>query len=125
MAAKRAFTAARMHRSSNMSLQEAAESCGSNIMETRAMSTLNTFYATLINRLANACLIDARGNREHAKRLAEQVTLQVIARIDEKGKCDHCKRPFRPCTHKSGRPHRARQLPPLAPSKLRCIFSTS
>ena len=31
MAAKRAFTAARMHRSSNMSLQEAAESCGSNI----------------------------------------------------------------------------------------------
>ena len=31
----------------------------------------------------------------------------------------------RPCTHKSGRPHRARQLPPLAPSKLRCIFSTS
>jgi hypothetical protein len=31
MAAKRAFTAARMHRSSNTSLQEAAESCGSNI----------------------------------------------------------------------------------------------
>jgi hypothetical protein len=56
------------------------------------MSTL--LYATLINHLANTCLISARGNREHAKRLAEQVTLQIIARIDEKNKCDHCKIPF-------------------------------
>ena len=55
---------------------------------------MNAFDATLINYLANACLNDARGNREHAKRLAEQVTLQVIARIDETDKCDHCKRPF-------------------------------
>jgi hypothetical protein len=55
---------------------------------------MNAFRATLINYLANACLNDARGDREHAKRLAEQVTLQVIARIDETDKCDHCKRPF-------------------------------
>jgi hypothetical protein len=53
-----------------------------------------SFDATLINRLANACLNDARGNREHAKRLVEQVMTQVIVRIDEKDKCDHRKRPF-------------------------------
>jgi len=55
---------------------------------------MNAFDATLINRLANACLNDTQGNREHAKRLAEQLTLHVIARIDESFKCDHCKRPF-------------------------------
>ena len=53
---------------------------------------MNAFDAALINYLASACLNDARGNREHAKRLAEQVTLQVITRIDESFKCDHCKK---------------------------------
>jgi hypothetical protein len=52
------------------------------------------FDATSINYLANAYLNYACGNRERAKQLAEQVTLQVITRIDEKYKCDHCKRPF-------------------------------
>jgi len=53
-----------------------------------------SFDAALINYLANACLNDARGNREQAKRLAEQVTSCVITRIDESFKCDHCKRPL-------------------------------
>jgi hypothetical protein len=53
---------------------------------------MTSFDAALINHLANACLPSARGNHEHAKRLAEQATTQIIARIDEKGKCDHCKR---------------------------------
>jgi hypothetical protein len=49
--------------------------------------------------LASVALRDARGNREHAKRLTEQLLTeqlmpQVIVRIDEMLKCDHCKKCF-------------------------------
>jgi hypothetical protein len=61
------------------------------------MSTPRSFAAGLINALANTALRDARGNREHAKRLIEQLLTEqlmprVIARIDETFKCDHCKK---------------------------------
>jgi hypothetical protein len=63
------------------------------------MSTLRSFDPALINYLVKLALRDAGGNREHAKRLTEQLLTeqlmpQVIARIDETFKCDHCKKCF-------------------------------